>query len=125
MPDGAYYLGRPWREYARVVFQNTAMSAVINAAGWHIWNDGDEHTCCVLFGEYGNTGAGASGSRASFATKLDSPVLVETILGGGYAGEAYFDQSYFAAAAVRLEANTRKYYNLVRGLLTLVTVTTN
>jgi pectinesterase len=34
---GAYYLGRPWGNYARVIFQNTAMTSVVNAAGWVIW----------------------------------------------------------------------------------------
>lgn len=34
---GTYYLGRPWGNYARVVFQNTVMSSVINAAGWSEW----------------------------------------------------------------------------------------
>ncbi|KAF8323909.1 pectin lyase-like protein [Clavulina sp. PMI_390] len=28
------YLGRPWREYARVVFQNSVLPALINPAGW-------------------------------------------------------------------------------------------
>ena len=34
---GAYYLGRPWGEYAQVVFQKTYLSDVINSAGWRIW----------------------------------------------------------------------------------------
>ncbi|ROV87574.1 hypothetical protein VMCG_10596 [Cytospora schulzeri] len=92
--SGAFYLGRPWGEYARVVFQNTSMSKVINSAGWHIWNTGDERTSDVLFGEYGNTGSGASGTRASFATKLSSPVAITTILGSKYASAGYYDSSY-------------------------------
>ncbi|KAM7199422.1 pectinesterase [Rhypophila sp. PSN 637] len=48
--DGAFYLGRPWREYARVVFQRTSMTSVINPAGWKIWNSGDERTGNVFFG---------------------------------------------------------------------------
>ncbi|KAK2597948.1 hypothetical protein N8I77_012700 [Diaporthe amygdali] len=92
--SGAYYLGRPWGEYARVVFQKTSMSAVINSAGWRIWNTGDERTGHVLFGEYGNTGTGASGTRASFATKLSSPVAITTILGSSYASAGYYDAAY-------------------------------
>lgn len=34
---GSYYLGRPWGEYAQVVFQRTYLSDVINGAGWRIW----------------------------------------------------------------------------------------
>lgn len=94
--DGVYYLGRPWAEYARVVFQKSSLSAVINSAGWRIWNTGDERTGHVLFGEYGNTGTGASGTRASFATKLGSAVGISTVLGSGYAGAAYYDASYMS-----------------------------
>jgi len=92
--DGAYYLGRPWAAYARVVFQRTEMSSVINAAGWRVWNSGDERTSNVLFGEYGNTGPGAQGNRARFATKLSGPVSMEAILGSGYASAAWYDASY-------------------------------
>lgn len=95
MANGAYYLGRPWGAYARVVFQRTQMSAVINSAGWSVWNKGDERTGNVLFGEYGNTGPGASGSRAAFAKNLAQPVTMGSILGSGYASAGYYDASYF------------------------------
>lgn len=71
------------------------MSDVINAAGWHIWNTGDERTDGVYFGEYDNTGAGAKGDRASFATAMTAPVGITTILGSGYASAGYYDASYF------------------------------
>ena len=45
VPNGAYYLGRPWGQYARVVFQKTSMSAVINSAGWSVWKHW-RHTNC-------------------------------------------------------------------------------
>ncbi|KAK2752342.1 hypothetical protein FQN55_007382 [Onygenales sp. PD_40] len=92
--DGAYYLGRPWREYARVVFQGTSLSSVINSAGWIIWNSGDERTSNVLFGEYGNSGDGSGGSRANFATALSAAIGIEEILGGDYAD--WVDTSYLA-----------------------------
>ncbi|KAF2475479.1 putative pectin methylesterase/Pectinesterase [Lindgomyces ingoldianus] len=92
--NGAYYLGRPWRNYARVVFQRTSLSAVINGAGWHIWNTGEANTDHVTFGEYSNTGAGASGTRASFSTKLSSPVSISTILGSGWSSASYVDNAY-------------------------------
>ncbi|RYO92946.1 hypothetical protein DL766_010412 [Monosporascus sp. MC13-8B] len=94
VPKGAYYLGRPWREYARVVFQNTAMSDVINPDGWRIWNSGDPRTSSVLFGEYQNSGKGASTKRANFATILKSPIDITTILGRGYTSAGYYDASY-------------------------------
>ena len=94
MAAGAYFLGRPWRQYARVVFQNTAMSSVINSAGWRIWNSGDDRTSNVLFGEFGNTGPGSQGNRASFSKKLTSAVSISTVLGGGFASKGFYDASY-------------------------------
>jgi pectinesterase len=92
--SGVYYLGRPWGDYARVAFQSSSMSNVINSAGWHIWNTGDERTDHVSFGEYANSGAGASGSRATFATKLSSALAIGNILGSSYASQYYVDTSY-------------------------------
>uniref|UniRef100_M4BCH4 Pectinesterase n=1 Tax=Hyaloperonospora arabidopsidis (strain Emoy2) TaxID=559515 RepID=M4BCH4_HYAAE len=51
---GMSYLGRPWRPFARVVFQNSELSDVVNAAGWSDWN-GDS-TDDVEFAEFNNTG---------------------------------------------------------------------
>ncbi|OCK90488.1 carbohydrate esterase family 8 protein [Cenococcum geophilum 1.58] len=93
---GAFYLGRPWSQYARVVFQETSLSAVINSVGWRIWSTSEPNTSDVLFGEYDNTGPGASGTRASFATKLSSPVAITKILGNGYASATYVDTSYLS-----------------------------
>jgi len=94
VPAGAYFLGRPWGAFARVVFQSTSMTNVINAAGWHIWNTGDTRTSNVVFQEYGNTGAGASGTRASFSKKISTPVAISTVLGSGYVSAHYVDASY-------------------------------
>jgi pectinesterase len=94
---GAYWLGRPWRNYARVVFQRTDMTNVINRLGWRQWNEGDPRLDNVYFGEYANTGAGSAGSgaRASFTTFLSSPVAIGDVL-KGYESAAWFDSSYFA-----------------------------
>lgn len=94
VPSGAYYLGRPWGEYADVTFQNTTMSSVINSEGWHVWNTADERTSNVVFGEYANTGSGASGTRASFSKKLSSAVSITSILGSSYTTKAWYDASY-------------------------------
>lgn len=93
VPNGAYYLGRPWGQYARVVFQKTSMSAVINSAGWSVWNTGDTRTANTAFGEYQNSGTGASGTRA-FSKSLSSAVSISTILTSSYASKGYYDASY-------------------------------
>ncbi|KAL0366739.1 UNVERIFIED_CONTAM: putative pectinesterase 29, partial [Sesamum radiatum] len=35
--NGKAFLGRPWREYARVVFYNTSMSSIVVPQGWDAW----------------------------------------------------------------------------------------
>lgn len=84
--SGAIYLGRPWRNYARVVFQETTLSDVVNSAGWKVWSDSDTRTDNVDFAEYDNSGDGASTSgRASFSSQLSSPVSIGDVLGSDYA----------------------------------------
>ena len=92
--SGTVYLGRPWSEYARVCFQNTVLSDIINSAGWEIWSTSTPNTADVTFEEYGNTGAGASGTRASFSTILSSAISISTILGSSYT--SWVDTSYLA-----------------------------
>ncbi|KAH7145437.1 pectin lyase fold/virulence factor [Dactylonectria estremocensis] len=77
--EGATVLGRPWRTYARVVFQNSELGSVVSSVGWSAW--GDNPTDNVYYGEFGNTGDGASGDRVSFAQELSSPVSIDDILG--------------------------------------------
>ncbi|KAH3981915.1 pectinesterase [Parastagonospora nodorum] len=89
---GTYFLGRPWRNFSRVVFQNTSMTNVINSAGWTIWNTGDPRTDNVEYGEFGNTGDGSKGTRASFSKKLSKAVAIETVLGSDY--KSWVDAAY-------------------------------
>jgi pectinesterase len=72
-------LGRPWGDYARVVFQNSDFNSVINAVGWQAWTS-TQNTSNVLFAEYNNVNPAWSSSRVSFATKLSAPVAVSAIL---------------------------------------------
>ncbi|KAI0673397.1 pectin lyase-like protein [Trametes maxima] len=77
---GTAFLGRPWRDYARVVFQNSVLHSNVPAAGWSVWNTDNPQTDHVTFAEYANTGPGAEGTRASFSTKLSAPVSINTVL---------------------------------------------
>ncbi|KAF1357014.1 carbohydrate esterase family 8 protein [Delphinella strobiligena] len=90
---GAIYLGRPWESYARVAVQDTSMSDIINAKGWAEWSTTSPNTGNVVFGEFGNSGDGASGERA-FETKLSAAIGITSILGSSYASAAYVDTSY-------------------------------
>ncbi|GJC99390.1 Pectinesterase [Colletotrichum higginsianum IMI 349063] len=86
-------LGRPWREYARTVVQNTDLSNVVKPVGWSAW--GTNPTGNVYYAEYGNTGTGASGTRVSWAKKLSSAVSIDSILPGwtSWVDTAYWNSS--------------------------------
>lgn len=88
---GTIYLGRPWANYARVIFQNNKIGSQVVAAGWQAWNSATPRTDHVLFGEYNNSGAGAWRSgRASFSAKLSAGVSITTALGS----TSWIDSAY-------------------------------
>ncbi|CAG8984260.1 hypothetical protein HYALB_00010516 [Hymenoscyphus albidus] len=91
---GSVYLGRPWSKYATVCFQNTKMSNIINAAGWEVWSTSLANTENAVFQEFGNTGDGASGQRASFSSKIGSAISISTILGSDYT--SWVDTAYLS-----------------------------
>ncbi|ROV98015.1 hypothetical protein VMCG_07003 [Cytospora schulzeri] len=82
---GTVYLGRPWSDYARVAVQRSSLSDIINSAGWEEWSSSEPNTDYVTFEEYGNSGDGADGDRADFATTMSSAIDIATILGDDYA----------------------------------------
>ncbi|XP_068471290.1 pectinesterase-like [Phaseolus vulgaris] len=53
------YLGRPWQKYSRTVVMKSALDGLINPAGWSEWS-GNFALSTLYYGEYANTGAGAS-----------------------------------------------------------------
>ena len=64
------YLGRPWRPYANVVFIRTQMADHILPAGWHIWNDNNNHKNS-FYAEYDSTGPGSGKqSRVEWSKQL-------------------------------------------------------
>jgi pectinesterase len=69
-PGAKTYLGRPWRDFAAVVFLNTRMSEVVRPEGWHNWNK-PEREKTTRYAEFGNTGAGANREkRVTWAWQL-------------------------------------------------------
>ncbi|XP_008812393.2 pectinesterase-like [Phoenix dactylifera] len=53
------YLGRPWKKYSRTVVMETYMDDSIDPAGWEPWS-GSFALSTLYYGEYANTGPGAS-----------------------------------------------------------------
>ncbi|MDY0986662.1 pectinesterase family protein [Flavobacterium sp. CFBP9031] len=68
--DSSYYLGRPWRNYARTVFLKCDMGSHIKPQGWHNWGK-PEAEKTVLYAEYQSIGKGANvGFRANWSHQL-------------------------------------------------------
>lgn len=54
-----FFLGRPWRPFARVVFLSTELPAGLDPTGWSKWNNADP---TAFYAEYQSSGPGASPS---------------------------------------------------------------
>lgn len=57
-PPESVYLGRPWRNHAKVAILNSRIGEHITEEGWHDWGKNDARNT-VCFAEYNNTGKGA------------------------------------------------------------------
>ncbi len=80
------YLGRPWRDYANVIFLNTQMEDVIRPEGWHNWSK-PEREKTARYAEYNSTGPGGEPSaRVLWSRQLTEDevkgITVETVLKG-------------------------------------------
>jgi pectinesterase len=63
-------LGRPWRDFSRVVVMNTELPADLNPEGWSLWTKADT-TTHAFYAEYNNSGPGwKPKERASFSHQL-------------------------------------------------------
>ncbi|KAG8630654.1 hypothetical protein KVT40_002273 [Elsinoe batatas] len=88
------YLGRPWRQFSRVVFQRSYISDVVRPEGWSRW-DAVQTTANVVYKEYKNYGPGAAtGARANFSSRATEPVKIAEILGKNYEKEEWVDRTY-------------------------------
>ncbi|KIM22427.1 carbohydrate esterase family 8 protein, partial [Serendipita vermifera MAFF 305830] len=86
---GKVYLGRPWRVLARVIYQNSVLTNVVNAAGWTTMADG----ATPIFQEYNNSGAGSDTSkRHEYFTAATSAVSKNTLWGSDW--QSWVDTSY-------------------------------
>ncbi len=69
-PDGSFYLGRPWRPFAKTVFIECEMSKVIKDEGWHNWNKKDAEQT-TFYAEFKNRGEGYTpGKRVKWSHQL-------------------------------------------------------
>ncbi|KAI3918326.1 hypothetical protein MKX01_041646 [Papaver californicum] len=56
------YLGRPWKKYSRTVIFKSDLDGLIDPKGWKEWR-GDFALSTLFYGEYMNSGVGASTSN--------------------------------------------------------------
>lgn len=69
------YLGRPWRNYAAVIFKNCEMPAELDPRGWNNWRDPARELTARYY-EGGSTGPGAkSDQRVNWAHQLSANAL--------------------------------------------------
>jgi pectinesterase len=68
----SFYLGRPWRAFARVVVMETSLPEQLAPQGWSPWRPG-EMPAHAFYAEYNNTGPGASpATRVSWSHQLSA-----------------------------------------------------
>uniref|UniRef100_A0A0E0MCY3 Pectinesterase n=1 Tax=Oryza punctata TaxID=4537 RepID=A0A0E0MCY3_ORYPU len=56
------YLGRPWKEFSRVVYMEAYMDGTVDAAGWLPWDGTAFAQTTAFYGEYRNSGPGSDTS---------------------------------------------------------------
>jgi pectinesterase len=57
-PEKSYYLGRPWRDFARTVFINCFLDKHVRPEGWHNWNKPQAEQSS-FYGEFRSSGPGS------------------------------------------------------------------
>jgi pectinesterase len=70
-PDTSFYLGRPWRPYAKVVYLECRLGPMIKPEGWFNWNKASNERT-AYYAEYKSSGPGAApGKRVGWSHQLD------------------------------------------------------
>lgn len=87
------YLGRPWRQWSRVIFQRSDIGDVVRPVGWSRW-DAVQPLNNVVYQEYKNYGSGATGPRANFSSQLSAPIAIEEVFGRNFKQELWVDPAY-------------------------------
>ncbi len=68
----SFYLGRPWRPFAQVVFLGCEIPSIIRPEGWHNWGKASNEQT-AFYAEYNCTGNGSDTSlRVTWAKQLDA-----------------------------------------------------
>lgn len=84
-PANSFYLGRPWRPFAKTVFINCFLDKHIKPEGWHNWSKPDAEKT-AYYAEYKSTGPGGNNAaRVGWSHQLTDEEVkhytIEKILG--------------------------------------------
>lgn len=74
--NNSFYLGRPWRNYAKTVFIKCEMAGHIKPEGWHNWSKPEAETT-TFYAEYVSTGVGGNTTaRVSWSHLLSQEQVI-------------------------------------------------
>lgn len=77
VPASSFYLGRPWRPFAKTVFINCFLDKHIKPEGWHNWDKPDAEKTSY-YGEYNSKGPGANANgRVAWSHQLTEDELLK------------------------------------------------
>jgi pectin methylesterase-like acyl-CoA thioesterase len=77
------YLGRPWRNYATVVYLDCTLDAPIEAAGWHEWeHNGKASLPTAFYAEFRSAGPGANPQRRQLTAAEAAKFALSKFLAG-------------------------------------------
>ena len=79
-PPNSFYLGRPWRDYAKTVFIECELGSQIKPEGWNDWGK-PEREKTAYYAEYNNSGPGFQpGQRVPWSHQLSEKEAAEYTL---------------------------------------------
>lgn len=98
------YLGRPWKDFSTTVIMQSDIGSFLKPEGWMSWVSGVDPPSTIFYGEYMNTGPGASvENRVKWAGYR--PSLTETEAGKFTVGSFIEGTEWLPASTVAFESN--------------------
>ncbi|KAG9945803.1 carbohydrate esterase family 8 protein, partial [Aureobasidium melanogenum] len=87
-------LGRPWNNFARVLYAGCYLDGSVGSAGWTQWSKSSPQTDGVTFAEYHNFGSGSNTcNRASFSEQLSDADVAQFQLANFFPTTSWIDFS--------------------------------
>ena len=87
-------LGRPWNNFARVLYAGCYLDGSVGSAGWTQWSKSSPQTDGVTFAEYHNYGPGSNTcNRASFSQQLSEAAAAQFQLANFFTTTSWIDFS--------------------------------